>query len=246
MKGWLPGGRKEELMRVETELHAKRKQQFVDQVDVYPVSCERLCSGCNDKEWLDAVLAGGARIVQLRDKDSEDRQLLAKARYFREQTRRAGALFLVNDRVDIAMLADADGLHVGQKDLPAGELRRLVPDMIIGVSCNTEDQARELGRLEEQGKLAASYYNIGPIYRTETKEGLSTFIGPEAIGRFSRHCSLPFTVMGGIKSVHIPELVTAGAYRIAVVTAINQQEDMAAATRYWSNEIRAALGGRDG
>jgi thiamine-phosphate pyrophosphorylase len=217
-------------------------QQFVGSVDIYPVSCEKLCMGRSDKEWLEGVIAGGAQIVQLRDKHSEDRQLLAKARYFREQTRRAGVLFMVNDRVDIAMLADADGLHVGQKDLPAEELRRLVPDMIIGVSCNTEEQARELGRLEQQGKLAASYYNIGPIYRTGTKEGLSTFIGPEAIGRFSRHCSLPFTVMGGIKLEHVSDLVTAGARRIAVVTAISQQKNMMQATRQWCEKIHAALG----
>ena len=233
-------------MSVESELHSKRMQQFVDEVDVYPVSCERLCRGRSDKQWLDAVLAGGARIVQLRDKDSEDRHLLAKARYFREQTRRAGALFLVNDRVDIAMLADADGLHVGQKDLPAEELRQLVPDMIIGVSCNTEEQARELGRLEQQGLLAASYYNIGPIYQTGTKEGLAAFIGVEAIGRFSRYCSLPFTVMGGIKPQHIQELTAAGARHIAVVTAISQQDDMAAATRLWSKEIRAARTEKNG
>jgi len=233
-------------MNVETRSYAELLQRFIDQVDIYPVSCERLCSGRSDKEWLDAVLAGGARIVQLRDKDSEDRQLLAKARYFREQTRKAGALFLVNDRVDIAMLVQADGLHVGQKDLPSEELRRLVPEMIIGVSCNTEEQARELGMLEKQGKCAASYYNIGPIYPTGTKEGLAEFIGPEAIARFSRHCSLPFTVMGGIKRQHIPELVEAGARRIAVVTAISRQQDMTAETRLWSREIRRARGELDG
>ncbi len=230
----------------ESALHAARMRQFVEEVDVYPVSCERLCCEGSDKQWLVAVLAGGAAVVQLRDKDSGDRELLAKARYFRTETRRAGALFIVNDRLDIAMLADADGLHVGQKDLPAEELRRLVPDMIIGVSCNTEEHARELGRLERLGELAASYYNIGPIYRTGTKEGLSAFIGPQAVGNFSRHCGLPFTVMGGIKSEHIRELVTAGARRIAVVTAINQQQDMAAATRDFRAEIRTALGGGNG
>jgi len=233
-------------MNGEMQSYATLMQRFVDQVDVYPVSCERLCSGRSDKEWLDAVLAGGARIVQLRDKESEDRHLLAKARYFREQTRKAGALFLVNDRVDIAMLVQADGLHVGQKDLPVEELRQLVPEMIIGVSCNTEEQARELGALEEQGKCAASYYNIGPIYPTGTKEGLARFIGPQAIARFSRHCILPFTVMGGIKRRHIPELVEAGARRIAVVTAISRQDDMAAETRQWRREIRIARGDLDG
>ncbi len=224
----------------ETQLHAQRMRKFTDEVDVYPVSCEKLCAGRSDKQWLDAVLAGGARIVQLRDKHSEDRQLLAKARYFREATRRAGVLFLVNDRVDIALLSGADGLHVGQKDLPAEELRQLAPDMIIGVSCNTEQQARELGRLEQSGKLAASYYNIGPMYQTGTKEGLVHFIGPEAIGRYSRHCSLPFTVMGGIKLEHIPEMTAAGARRLAVVTAISQAEDMAQETRKWRHAVRAA------
>lgn len=233
-------------MNNETQLHAQRMRRFTDEVDVYPVSCEKLCAGRSDKQWLDAVLAGGARIVQLRDKHSEDRQLLAKARYFRAETRRAGALFLVNDRVDIALLADADGLHVGQKDLPAEELRQLAPDMIIGVSCNTEEQARELGRLEQTGKLAASYYNIGPIYQTGTKEGLVRFIGPEAIGQYSRHCSLPFTVMGGIKSRHIPELATAGARRFAVVTAISQAEDMMRETRKWCRAVLAAGGGNNG
>jgi len=228
------------------ESYAELLQRFVDQVDIYPVSCARWCAGRSDKEWLDAVLAGGARIVQLRDKDSEDRQLLDKARYFREQTRKAGALFLVNDRVDIAMLVRADGLHVGQKDLPAEELRRLVPDMIIGVSCNTEEQARELGVLQKQGKCAASYYNIGPIYPTATKEGLAECIGPQAIARFSRHCSLPFTVMGGIKRRHIQELTAAGARRIAVVTAISLEEDMAAETRQWRREIRRAWGEQNG
>ena len=233
-------------MNGEMQSYAELLQRFIEQVDIYPVSCERLCSGRSDKEWLDAVLAGGARIVQLRDKDSEDRQLLAKARYFRKQTSKAGALFLVNDRVDIAMLARADGLHVGQKDLPVEELRRLAPDMIIGVSCNTEDQARELGALEKQGKCEASYYNIGPIYPTGTKEGLAEFIGPQAIARFSRHCSLPFTVMGGIKRQNIPELVAAGASRIAVVTAISLKEDMAVETRQLGSEIRRARGELDG
>ncbi len=218
----------------------QRMRQFTDEVDVYPVSCEKLCVDRSDKQWLDAVLAGGARIVQLRDKESGDRELLAKARYFREETRRAGVLFLVNDRMDIALLAEADGLHVGQKDLPAEELRRLAPDMIIGVSCNTEEQARELGRLEQVGKLAASYYNIGPMYQTGTKEGLVRFIGSEAIGRYSRHCSLPFTVMGGIKLAHVQELVAAGARRLAVVTAISQAEDMVQETRNWCHAVREA------
>ncbi len=231
------GGGRSPFMHTMNETYERRLRRFAQAVGVYPVSCEALAAGRSDEQWLDAVLAGGAPIVQLRDKRSSDRRLLEKARYFRRKTRRAGVLFLVNDRLDIALLADADGVHLGQKDLPPEEVRRIAPDMLIGVSCNTEEQAKALGELARQGRSAASYYNIGPIYPTATKEGLAEFIGPEAIGRFSRHLDLPCTVMGGIKFNHIPELVELGARRIAVVTAISQAADMEAETARWMEAI---------
>lgn len=229
-----------------SELYHRRMRQFIEDVTIYPVSCERLARGRGDEQWLDSVLAGGAKIVQLRDKHSPDRRLLEKARYFRRRTAEAGVLFLMNDRFDIALLAGADGLHLGQNDLPPEEVRRLAPDLIIGQSCNTEAQARRLGQQEQRGELVLSYYNIGPIYPTGTKEGLMEFIGPHAIGAYSRHCSLPFTVMGGIKYQHIDELVHFGAKRIAVVTAITEAEDMAAETVRWVGRITTALEERDG
>lgn len=225
-----------------SELYQYRLKKFTVEVSVYPVSCERLAAGRSDIQWLEAVLQGGAKIVQLRDKDSEDRDLLAKALYFRKKTKEAGALFIINDRLDIAMLADADGVHVGQKDLPPEEVRRLVPDMLIGVSCNTREQAIALGELEKQEKMAASYFNIGPLYQTCTKDGLSVFIGTKSIKLFSSFCSLPFTVMGGIKLHHIPEVVRAGARRIAVVTAVSQAEDIAAETAEWVTAVERATG----
>jgi len=223
-----------------SQIYTERLQQFTERVDIYPVSCERLADGRSDRQWLDAVLAGGAAIVQLRDKDSDDGELLEKARYFRRKTKEAGALFLVNDRLDIALLSDADGIHLGQDDLPPEAVRKLAPDMIIGLSCNSEEQAMELGRLERQGGCPVSYYNIGPLFPTGTKEGLAHFLGPQAIERFSRHCRLPFTVMGGIKAEHIPELVGYGARRIAVVTAISQATDIAAETGRLRNMIADA------
>ncbi len=220
--------------------HAERKRFFCEVVDIYPVSCQRLAAGRTDLEWLDGVLAGGARIVQLRDKESSDRDLLAKALVFRQRTARAGALFLVNDRLDIALLADADGIHLGQDDLDPFAVRRLAPELIIGLSCNSEEQARQVGRWEREGECPLTYYNIGPLFPTSTKERLRDFLGTGAIARFSRHASLPFTVMGGIKLEHVPELVRAGARRIAVVTAISQAPDIAAETRCWRQRMGAA------
>jgi thiamine-phosphate pyrophosphorylase len=210
----------------------RRLEAFANEVTLYPISCEKLCNGRSDIEWLDAVLAGGARIVQLRDKESDDRTLLEKATAFRSRTRQAGALFIVNNRVDVALLAEADGVHLGNTDLPAAEVRRLAPDLLIGISCNTEEQAATAGQ------RGASYFNIGPLFPTRTKEGLSSFLGPEAIGTFAARSSLPFTVMGGIKFSHIKELSAFGARRLAVVTALTGAEDITGETRRWVETIR--------
>jgi thiamine-phosphate pyrophosphorylase len=221
-----------------TDLYERRLQQFIEEVTLYPVSCEKMAAGRTDREWLDGVLAGGARIVQLRDKVSTDRELLAKARYFREKTLEAGALFLINDRLDIALMADADGIHVGQNDLPPEEIRKLGPDFLIGLSCNTHEQAKKLGDTVKTGDCPVSYFNVGPLYTTATKQGLKEFIGIEAIARFIHECPLPFTVMGGIKVNHVEELCAAGVKRIAVVTAISQAPDIAGETALWIQKMK--------
>ncbi len=220
--------------------YTRRLKQFTEDVNIYPVSCEKLCNGRSDKQWLDDVLSGGAKIVQLRDKQSNDAALLEKARYFRKKTKEANALFLINDRLDIALLSEADGMHVGGDDLPPEEIRKLGPDLLIGLSCNSREQARELGEKVESGDNVISYFNIGPLYETGTKQGLQTFLGPDAIKQFSSLCSLPFTVMGGIKLSHVDELVKAGARRIAVVTAISLADDMKLETSKWVEAIRTA------
>ena len=207
---------------------------FQEEVTIYPVSCEPLANGRTDIEWLEEVLAGGAKIVQLRDKVSDDRTLLEKAIVFRQKTRIAGALFIVNNRFDIALLSEADGLHLGNDDLPAEEVRKMAPGLIIGVSCNAPEQAATAA---ERG---ASYYNIGPLFQTGTKKKLTAFLGADAIDEFSVLCDLPFTVMGGIKLDHVKELVGKGARRIAVVTALTQAENIAGETRLWIDAIRQA------
>ncbi|UCD65351.1 MAG: thiamine phosphate synthase [Deltaproteobacteria bacterium] len=209
---------------------------FRDKVTIYPVSCEPLANGRSDIEWLDGVLAGGAKLVQLRDKHSDDMTFYQKALVFRKKTSEAGALFIVNNRVDIALLAKADGVHLGNSDLPAEEVRKMSSELIIGVSCNKPEQARTA---KERG---ASYFNIGPLYQTETKKKLTPFLGPDAIKDFVKFCDLPFTVMGGVKLDHVQELAARGARRIAVVTALTQADDIAAETRRWVEAITKASG----
>ena len=219
-------------MPLTSTLH-DRTAIFREQVTLYPVSCERLAKGRSDFEWLDAVLAAGAKIVQLRDKESTDRALFEKAKVFRQKTAATGALLIINNRLDIALAVSADGIHLGNSDLPAEEARRLAPNLIIGVSANTIEQAASAAA------RGATYYNIGPLFATSTKEGLSTFLGATAIKDFAAASALPFTVMGGIKFGHIRELTALGAKRIAVVTALTEAEDIEAETRKWLSAINA-------
>ena len=207
---------------------------FREEVSIYPVSCEPLANGRSDIEWLEGVLAGGAKIVQLRDKYSDDRVFYQKALIFRQKTNNAGALFIVNNRIDIAMLSHADGVHLGNNDLPVEKVREFESDLIIGVSCNEKGQ---VSTVKERG---GSYYNIGPIYTTKTKKNLTPFLGSDAIESFSSLCDLPFTVMGGVKLEHVKDLVARGAQRIAVVTALTQAKDIAAETRLWIEAIDLA------
>lgn len=225
------------MEKFDTDIYTRRLRQFTEEVTLYPVSCEKLAAGRTDREWLDGVLAGGARIVQLRDKESKDALLLEKARYFRVKTKEAGALFLVNDRLDIALLSDADGIHVGQEDLAPLEIRKLAPDFLVGLSCNSLDEVETLARSIAKHPNLVSYFNIGPLYPTRTKEGLRSFLGSEAITAFSGKCPLPFTVMGGIKFGNIDELVALGAKRIAVVTAISRADDFKGETTKWVQAI---------
>lgn len=216
-------------------VYQKRLEIFKKEVSLYPVSCEKLARGRSDIDWLESVLKAGVRIVQLRDKVSDDKTLYEKAKIFRQITGEKEALFIINNRPDIALLTGADGVHLGNSDIPAEEVRKLAPDLIIGVSANTPEQAASA---EERG---ASYYNIGPLFPTETKAGLSSFIGLEAVKEYSSLSSLPFTVMGGIKYDHIPALVAQGAKRLAVVTALTLADDIEGETRRWLEEISKNL-----
>ncbi len=201
-----------------------RKVMF-EKVDIYPVTCERLSAGRSSLEILEAVLRGGARIVQLREKEISIRDLYALAVEFRRITARAGALLIINDRIDIAMAVGADGAHLGQDDLPIHAAREIAPDLLIGASTHSLQEALEA---QEAG---ADYVNIGPIFPTSTKEGIDYFLGPQAISSIAPKLSVPFTVMGGIKESNLDEVVAQGARRVAMVTAITQAPDVAAKVR---------------
>ncbi len=203
------------------------------QVDVYPVTCERLSSGRTNIEVLEGVIAGGARIIQLREKDISRRELFFLAEKFREITSAARVLLIINDHLDIAMGVDADGVHLGQDDFPLPVARKLAPQMILGASTHSLEEAL---RAEVEG---ADYINIGPIFPTQTKEGVTQALGPEAIESIGSRVKLPFTVMGGINQVNIRQVVARGAKKTAMVTAVTMAPDIAQAVRHLREMIQS-------
>jgi len=206
------------------------------QVDVYPVTCEGLSQGRSNLQVLEAVIQGGSNIIQLREKDYPKKDLYNLALKFKEITSRAGVLLIINDHVDIALGVEADGVHLGQEDLPVQVARKLAPELLIGASTHSLEQALQA---EKDG---ADYINIGPIFSTETKEGVGRSLGPEAISEISPQIKIPFTVMGGINEDNIEQVLAKGARRVAMVTAITKAADIAAKVKSLKEKIRQFSG----
>jgi thiamine-phosphate pyrophosphorylase len=203
------------------------------------VILDRAVAGSRDlEEILAAVIDGGARMVQLREKAWPSGRLLPLAKRLRERTRAAGVTFIVNDRVDLALAVGADGVHVGQEDLPATIARALVgPDMLVGVSTHSVGQARVA---QEDG---ADYVAVGSMYPTATKPDFE-LVGPDLVRNVRPHVRVPLVGIGGVTPDNAGDVIRAGADGVAVISAVCAADDPAAATRRFLAAIRDARGAR--
>jgi len=176
---------------------------------------ESACAGSMDRIIQEAA-AGGAGMIQLREKSLNDKQLLESARIVRRWTSQAGVLFIVNDRPDIARLVNADGVHLGQDDMPIMEARQILgPDRLIGVSTHRLNQVR-------QAVLdGASYIGVGPTFSSGTKD-FADFPGLQFVREAIAATSLPAFAIGGITVENIGQVAATGAERVAVSQAICQ------------------------
>jgi thiamine-phosphate pyrophosphorylase len=172
-----------------------------------------------------SYLEAGARVMQLRMKDASARDILAAARVIAEFSRAHGATFIVNDRVDLAMLANADGVHLGQDDLPIEAARKLVgPKTIIGISTHDVAQAREA---EAAG---ADYIGFGPMYAGGLKDNRSGK-GLELLREVRAAVKIPIVAIGGITAARVPEVLAAGADATAIITDVLRAPDISAKVR---------------
>lgn len=212
-------------------MNREMRAEMFQEVDIYPVTCERLSEGRSTIEVAQAMIQGGARIIQLREKECSIRRLHELALRLRRITAKAGVLLIINDHVDVALAVEADGVHLGQDDFPVVAARKLGPELLIGASTHSLEQALQA---ERDG---ADYINIGPIFPTRTKEGADHFLGPEAIVEIGGEIRVPFTVMGGIKHSNIELVLEKGARRVAMVTGITQAGNIAETVRSLKEKI---------
>ncbi len=203
------------------------RRQRLEQARLYLV-----CDAHPDP-FLHAVLEGGVDIVQLRIKDGSAAEILAAAARFKRICREHGALFLLNDSAELAVEADADGVHLGQEDTPVPGAREIVgPDRLVGLSTHTEQQVL--------GADGADYIGVGPVHETPTKPGRAA-VGLELV-RFAAHTAgVPFFAIGGIDIDNVERVRDAGARRVAVVRALTEAPDPKRSARALRGALHAGV-----
>ncbi len=212
---------------LESQLMAYRRHQQLLEARLYLVTSpmEELL------EVVEAALQGGLKLVQYRDKSAEDGERLVRALGLRQLCDRYGALFLVNDRVDLALAVEADGVHLGQQDLPIAVARDMLGSQkIIGRSTTNPE---ELKRAIAEG---ADYVGVGPVFATPTKPNKAA-AGYDYIRYAAQHCPIPWFAIGGIDVNNFNEVLEGGAGRIAVVRAIMEAEQPTLVTQYFLSQL---------
>ena len=221
------------LYTLERSLLSKvlRQQKITRLTGLYVIIDTQTLGLKNEVETARKAIRGGARIIQLRDKHHSKGELLAIAQKLKGLCHKSDTLFIINDHLDIALAAGADGLHIGQTDLPLSAVRRELPiDKIVGCSTTTLAQAM---RAEADG---ADYVAVGSIFPSQTKGG-STVIGLERLRQIKQGISIPLVAIGGISRDNIAQVMAAGADSTAVISAVLAQQNVERATRQLVREI---------
>lgn len=205
--------------------------------DIYGITAEEYSLGRTNVEVAALMIDAGIKIIQYREKEKKARQKYEECLKIRKMTREAGVTFIVNDHVDLALLVEADGVHLGQDDLPPEKVRELVGEkMFIGLSTHSPQQA---GAAVSAG---VDYIGVGPIFATKTKKDVCEPVGLEYLDYVVKNISLPFVAIGGIKERNIAEVGGRGAKCIALVTEIVGAGDIGAKVR----ALRAVLNKKEG
>lgn len=203
--------------------------------DIYGLTAEEFSLGRNNITVVENMIKAGIKVIQYREKDKEARDMYAECLKIKEMTTAAGVTFIVNDRIDLAMAVDADGVHIGQGDLPAETVRKLIGyDKILGLSTHVPAEAQQAVR-----SGIVDYIGVGPIFATKTKKDVSDPVGFDYLDYVVGNINLPFVAIGGIKVSNIRAVADHGAKLIAMVTEIVGAKDIVSRVK----EIRAVMAG---
>ncbi len=210
-------------------------------LSVYLITDQGLCGARGVVETVRQAIAGGATVVQLRDPLAKTRALVEEARALAALLRPAGVTFIVNDRVDVALAAGADGVHLGQSDMTVADARELMgPTPILGLSITSEADLVLASDL-----AGVDYLGVGPVFPSPTKADAAPAMGLEGLRRIAARSALPVVAIGGINAGNAAEIVEAGADGVAVVSAICAAPDAAGATRALVTQVTARRRGTD-
>lgn len=194
--------------------------------ELYVITDSQISGGREHADIATAAVRGGADVIQFRDKVMPARRFYEEAEKIREITRNAGILFIVNDRLDVALATEADGVHLGQGDLPLSAARRISPEgFIIGVSVGSVDQAVAA---EEGG---AGYIAVSPVFGTPSKPDAGPGLGIALVSEIAGRVSIPVVAIGGITAANVCRVIAAGADGVAVISAVVGDPDISAAAR---------------
>lgn len=204
-------------------------------LSLYLVTDSELANGRAIEEIVEHAVSGGVTMVQLREKEIDSREFLRIARRLKSLLTPLGVPLIINDRMDIALAAEADGIHVGQSDLPVDVARRhLGPDALIGLSVESVDDAVSANEFD------IDYIGISPVHTTPTKKELATGLGVEGVREIVAVSRYPAVGIGGLNHSNAHEVILAGAEGVAVVSAIVAADDPESAARILSAEVREA------
>jgi len=207
--------------------------------DLYCITASRFSLGRSNEEVVKQMLEAGIKLVQYREQEFSMLKKYRECLAIRDLTARYNACFIVNDDVHLALAVEADGVHVGQDDLPVEKVRGLVGDrMLIGLSTHSPAQA------DQAAKLDIDYIGVGPLYQTFTKKDVHAPVGLQYLDYVVQHHQIPFVAIGGIKQSNVADVVKHGATCVALVTEIVGAKDIGAMIRAVRSEISKAKGTR--
>jgi len=204
----------------DTNVTSRVPHPVLKNVHLYCFSAGRYLGDRNPVEIVAAQIKGGADVIQLREKEMSVKERLELGRALREVTRRAAIPFIVNDDVDLALILGADGVHLGQDDIPIEHARPLMKNRIIGVSTHS------LAQVESAVASGADYIGVGPVFETRTKEDREALVGLDLLSKVRDICPIPYVAIGGIGKETVGLLSGVGCHRAAIISDIMLSSDI--------------------